>query len=72
MKESEAAFCGVLQVVARRECSDRSLLMDSTLARLMARTANADFKELSATSSGTADVRQVFEQAKNGLLLTGR
>lgn len=38
----------------------------------MAKTANADFKELSATSSGTADVRQVFEQAKNGLLLTGR
>jgi putative ATPase len=44
----------------------------TSLARLIARTANADFKELSATSSGTADVRQVFEQAKNGLKLTGR
>ncbi|TXT13470.1 hypothetical protein VHUM_00837 [Vanrija humicola] len=44
----------------------------TTLARLIAKTANADFKELSATSAGTADVRQVFEQAKNGLLLTGR
>lgn len=44
----------------------------TTLARLMARMANADYKELSATSSGAADVRQVFEQAKNGLKLTGR
>ncbi|EIW68684.1 hypothetical protein TREMEDRAFT_71878 [Tremella mesenterica DSM 1558] len=44
----------------------------TTLARLIAKTANADFKELSATSSGTADVRQVFEQAKNLLKLTGR
>ncbi|RSH90212.1 hypothetical protein EHS25_001546 [Saitozyma podzolica] len=44
----------------------------TTLARLIAKTANADFKELSATSSGTADVRQVFEQAKNSLKLTGR
>ncbi|WVW78785.1 hypothetical protein I302_100747 [Kwoniella bestiolae CBS 10118] len=44
----------------------------TTLARLIAKTANADFKELSATSSGTSDVRQVFEQAKNSLKLTGR
>lgn len=44
----------------------------TTLARLIARAANADFKELSATSSNTADVRQVFEQAKNGLKLMGR
>ncbi|ORY25329.1 hypothetical protein BCR39DRAFT_471453, partial [Naematelia encephala] len=43
-----------------------------TLARLIAKTADADFKELSATSAGTADVRQVFEQAKNSLKLTGR
>ncbi len=49
-----------------------SKLTCRTLARLIARNANADFKELSATSSGTADVRQVFEQAKNGLSLTGR
>ncbi|WWC67629.1 uncharacterized protein I206_101539 [Kwoniella pini CBS 10737] len=44
----------------------------TTLARLIARTADADFKELSATSSGASDVRQVFEQAKNSLKLTGR
>nr|XP_018265796.1 ATPase [Kwoniella dejecticola CBS 10117]OBR87954.1 ATPase [Kwoniella dejecticola CBS 10117] len=44
----------------------------TTLARLIAKTANADFKELSATSSGASDVRQVFEQAKNSLKLTGR
>ncbi|WWD07998.1 hypothetical protein V865_006108 [Kwoniella europaea PYCC6329] len=44
----------------------------TTLARLIAKTADADFKELSATSSGTSDVRQVFEQAKNSLKLTGR
>ncbi|WVQ84071.1 hypothetical protein IAT38_006216 [Cryptococcus sp. DSM 104549] len=44
----------------------------TTLARLIAKTANAEFKELSATSSGTSDVRQIFEQAKNGLKLTGR
>ncbi|WRT65067.1 uncharacterized protein IL334_002009 [Kwoniella shivajii] len=44
----------------------------TTLARLIAKTADAEFKELSATSSGTSDVRQVFEQAKNSLRLTGR
>lgn len=44
----------------------------TTLARLIARMSNADFKELSATSAGASDVRQVFEQAKNGLKLTGR
>ncbi|KAK4689799.1 putative ATPase, partial [Tremellales sp. Uapishka_1] len=44
----------------------------TTLARLIAKTADADFKELSATSSGTADVRLIFEQAKNSLRLTGR
>ncbi|KAL7424366.1 DNA-dependent ATPase mgs1 [Cryptotrichosporon argae] len=44
----------------------------TTLARLIAKTANAHFKELSATSAGTTDVRQVFEQAKNALKLTGR
>lgn len=73
-----------------------SVLTNRTLARLIARNANAEFKELSATrsvrpelsprfrsrskeirfdidvSAGTADVRQVFEQAKNGLRLTGR
>ncbi|KAI5454261.1 DNA-dependent ATPase mgs1 [Naganishia albida] len=44
----------------------------TTLARLIANYIEADFKELSATSSGAADVRKVFEQAKNQLRLTGR
>ncbi|KJE00811.1 ATPase [Cryptococcus gattii NT-10] len=44
----------------------------TTLARLIAKSSGADFKELSATSSGTQDVRQVFEKAKNGLQMTGR
>jgi putative ATPase len=44
----------------------------TTLARLIASQAEADFKELSATSSGTGDVRKVFEQAKNQLRLLGR
>ncbi|ODN74941.1 ATPase [Cryptococcus wingfieldii CBS 7118] len=44
----------------------------TTLARLIAKCSGADFKELSATSSGAADVRQVFEKAKNGLTMTGR
>jgi hypothetical protein len=29
-------------------------------------------EEVAEESAGTADVRQVFEQAKNGLKLTGR
>lgn len=44
----------------------------TTMARLIANRADADFRELSATSSGTGDVRKVFEQAKNQLKLTGR
>ncbi|KAJ9111465.1 hypothetical protein QFC19_001234 [Naganishia cerealis] len=43
----------------------------TTLARLIASKIEADFRELSATSSGAADVRKVFEQAKNQLRLTG-
>ncbi|KZT56618.1 P-loop containing nucleoside triphosphate hydrolase protein [Calocera cornea HHB12733] len=44
----------------------------TTLARILAKSSNAIFKELSATSSGTADVRGIFEEAKNMLKLTGR
>lgn len=44
----------------------------TTMARLIANRADADFRELSATSSGTADVRKVFEQARNQLKLLGR
>ncbi|EJU04445.1 P-loop containing nucleoside triphosphate hydrolase protein [Dacryopinax primogenitus] len=44
----------------------------TTLARILAHKSDAVFKELSATSSGTADVRGIFEEAKNLLKLTGR
>ncbi|WVQ77386.1 hypothetical protein IAR50_007071 [Cryptococcus sp. DSM 104548] len=44
----------------------------TTLARLIAKSSGAEFRELSATSSGAADVRQVFEKAKNGLVMTGK
>ncbi|KIR27114.1 ATPase [Cryptococcus deuterogattii LA55] len=57
--------------------SDRSGQADWKLytmgaARLWENSSGAGFKELSATSSGTQDVRQVFEKAKNGLQMTGR
>lgn len=44
----------------------------TTLARLLATHTDAVFKELSATSSGTNDVRSVFEEGKKLLSLTGR
>lgn len=44
----------------------------TTLARLLARHMDYNFRELSATSSGTNDVRAVFEEAKGTLSLTGR
>ncbi|KAG1742850.1 DNA polymerase III, clamp loader complex, gamma/delta/delta subunit [Suillus lakei] len=44
----------------------------TTLARLLARHVDCNFRELSATSSGTNDVRAVFEEAKATLSLTGR
>lgn len=44
----------------------------TTLARLIAQTCDADFRELSATSAGSADVRKVFEEARNKLKLVGR
>ncbi|KAF8554702.1 P-loop containing nucleoside triphosphate hydrolase protein [Imleria badia] len=44
----------------------------TTLSRLLAREANCIFKEMSATSSGINDVRNVFEEAKGSLALTGR
>lgn len=44
----------------------------TTLARLIATTCDADFREMSATSAGSADVRKVFEEAKNKLKLIGR
>ena len=44
----------------------------TTLARLLARRTDATFKEVSATSSGTIDVRKMMEDAKKLLSLTGR
>lgn len=44
----------------------------TTLARLLARHVDCNFRELSATSSGANDVRAVFEEAKAALSLTGR
>ena len=44
----------------------------TTLARLLARRTDAIFKEISATSSGTTDVRKLMEDAKKLLSLTGR
>ncbi|KAB5589342.1 ATPase [Ceratobasidium theobromae] len=44
----------------------------TTIARMLASHTDATFTELSATSSGSADVRAVFEGAKSALMLTGR
>ncbi|KAF9518263.1 hypothetical protein BS47DRAFT_1375407 [Hydnum rufescens UP504] len=44
----------------------------TSLARIIARSTGSTIKELSATSSGTADVRALFEEAKNTLQLTGK
>ncbi|EJD06776.1 P-loop containing nucleoside triphosphate hydrolase protein [Fomitiporia mediterranea MF3/22] len=44
----------------------------TTLARLLAKKSRAVFKELSATGIGVNEVRQVFEEAKGLLSLTGR
>jgi hypothetical protein len=44
----------------------------TTLSRLLAKEANCIFKELSATSSGINDVRNIFEEAKGSLALTRR
>ncbi len=44
----------------------------TTLARLLAHKTDAVFKELSATVIGINDVRQIFEEAKGLLNLTGR
>ncbi|CEL60585.1 putative ATPase [Rhizoctonia solani AG-1 IB] len=44
----------------------------TTIARMLASHTDATFTELSATSSGTADVRAIFEAAKAALKLSGR
>ncbi|KAI8359443.1 DNA polymerase III, clamp loader complex, gamma/delta/delta subunit [Mortierella sp. GBAus27b] len=42
----------------------------TTLARIIANTTKAQFKELSATTTGVNDVRKVFEEAKSVFALT--
>ncbi|ETW80796.1 hypothetical protein HETIRDRAFT_46394, partial [Heterobasidion irregulare TC 32-1] len=44
----------------------------TTLARLLANSTDAVFKELSATSSGVNDIRPIVEEAKNVFSLTRR
>ena len=44
----------------------------TTLARLLAKSCDAAFKELSATDSGIAQLREAFEEAKNLRKLTRR
>ena len=44
----------------------------TTLARLLAKRTDAALKEVSATSSGTTEVRNMIEEAKGLLSLTGR
>ncbi|CAE6458321.1 unnamed protein product [Rhizoctonia solani] len=44
----------------------------TTIARMLASHTDATFTELSATSSGTAEVRAIFEAAKAALKLSGR
>ncbi|KII92280.1 hypothetical protein PLICRDRAFT_103807 [Plicaturopsis crispa FD-325 SS-3] len=44
----------------------------TTLARLLAKRADAVFKELSATIVGINEVRAIFEEAKGTLAVTGR
>nr|ODN90329.1 ATPase [Cryptococcus depauperatus CBS 7855] len=44
----------------------------TTLARLIAKSSGAEYKELSATSSGAQDMRQIFEKAKNTLIMTNK
>ena len=60
----------------RRRSSDdpgeHVFLGKTTLARIIAQMTGSVIKELSATSSGSADVRAVFEEAKNLLQLSGR
>ncbi|KIM30721.1 hypothetical protein M408DRAFT_66262 [Serendipita vermifera MAFF 305830] len=44
----------------------------TTLARLLSTSTDGIFKELSATSSGIADVKKIFDEAKRTLKLTGK
>ncbi|GAA5901309.1 ssDNA-dependent ATPase MGS1 [Sporobolomyces salmoneus] len=44
----------------------------TTIARVIAKSTSSIFKELSATSANTADLRKAFEEATNVLKLTGR
>ncbi|KXL41699.1 hypothetical protein M433DRAFT_68910 [Acidomyces richmondensis BFW] len=44
----------------------------TTIARLIAQTAGTRFVEINSTSSGVAECKKLFNEAKNELALTGR
>lgn len=44
----------------------------TTIARLIAQTAGARFVEINSTSSGVAECKKIFAEARNELALTGR
>lgn len=44
----------------------------TTIARLIAQTAGARFVEINSTSSGVAECKKIFSEARNELNLTGR
>jgi putative ATPase len=44
----------------------------TTIARLIAQTAGTRFIEINSTSSGVAECKKLFSEAKNELGLTGR
>lgn len=44
----------------------------TTIARLIAQTAGTRFVEINSTSSGVAECKKLFTEAKNELGLTGR
>lgn len=44
----------------------------TTIARLIAKTSGTRFVEINSTSSGVADCKKIFSDAKNDLMLTGR
>ena len=60
------------KTVDQQHVSLISSLGKTSLARIIARMTKSAIKELSATSSGAADIRAVFEEAKNLLTLTGK
>jgi len=59
-------------VLAREDYNRLYSCGKTTLARLLAKSCDAAFKELSATDSGINQLREVFEEARNLRKLTRR